>query len=134
MIHHVAHREHTAIAVPDNHRIGLPARRQPSGGQTVVFDGLVRALQGTALGGAAIAYGQNVMPASIKRETEQTKLGQQRRQETRRTSVKIHRVTVKQQHRTGNRTALRLIQGAVQRRGVGGDAGGNACVLGSQRT
>ena len=94
-------REHPAIAVADHDRVGKAALCHPGGGIAVVRDALASQLERGALGGAAVANAQNVVAAAVERETGKTEAGQHRRQKAWGADIEIHRVAVKQQHRSG---------------------------------
>ncbi len=86
----------------------------------VVLDALVRELERAALGGAAVARAEDVVPAAIERKARQAELHENRRQEAQRADIEVHGVAVKQQRRARG-LALGLVVQAVERDRIGGD-------------
>ena len=116
----MARSEHATVAVPDDHRAGKAARRQPLRRKTIVRDRFRRGLKRAAFGRAAHARGEYVVATAIERQHRESQFGQHRRQKPRAAGVKIHRVAVEIQ-RSAFGLAFRLVKCAVDGNGVGCD-------------
>src|SRR5579862_2705758 len=100
---------------------GKPCSATQSAAVSVVGDAFGGGLEGSPLGGAAVADRQDIVPAAVEREAGKPERGQPRRQKSRRTDIEVHRVAVEQQHAAGASAALRLVKRAVERQGIGRD-------------
>ena len=132
VIGNVLHGEHAAVAVPDHHRMRETAISHPTGCEPIVGDALGRGLKRSALGGAAVADGQDIMAAAIECQAGEAERGQGWRQKPRGTDIEIHRVAVEQQHTAGGSAAGGLIESAVERQCVsrnGDELGSHGLVL-----
>ena len=135
MIGDVAHGEHAAVAVADDHRVRESALGHPARSTAVVLDSLARQLKRPSLGNAAVSRAEDVVPAAIEREAREAEVHQHRRQEAQRADIEIHGVAVKQQRRA-RRPALGLVVQAVERnriRGDGDELGAHATTSGESR-
>ena len=75
------HREHAAVAVADDNRLGKSLRRHPGGRNGVVLNAFMGQLKRRALGRSAIANGQNIVAAAVEGQADEAELRQSGRQE-----------------------------------------------------
>jgi len=105
----------------DDDRRGEAAVRHPARRVVIVGNAFARELQRAAFGRAGIADAQDVVAAPIEREAREAKFREHGRQPTRCTDVEVHRVAVEQEHAAADRSLLRHVERAVERRRVGHD-------------
>ena len=117
----VADAQHAAVAVADDDRRGKAPLGHEGRGAIVVGDCLAGQLKRAALGDAAVAGAQDVVPPPIEREAGVAEARQHGRQEPQRPHVEVHRVAMEQQNRPAHRPVARNVQQPVERDGVGGD-------------
>ena len=97
-----------------------PRSAEPAGSVVVVFNALLRRLEGGALGTSTVADAENVVPAPVEGETGKPEAGQHRRQKPGRADVAVHGVAM-EQHRRSAGLALGQVNPTIQRQGIGRD-------------
>lgn len=98
MIHNVMHGKHAAVAVSDHDRVRKASLYEPLRREPVVFDALLDSLERTAHGNSAVTGAQDVVSPAVERKAGEAKLYEDRGQETHRSGVEVHRITVEEQH------------------------------------
>jgi hypothetical protein len=97
------HREHSAVAVADDTGSAKPFFSSQSAAMRLSSRRFLDGLEGSALGGPAVADTEDVAPAAIERQAGEPEAGEDRRQEARRAQVEVHGVAMEQQRRPARR-------------------------------